>query len=86
MIEVLIYLNPKGKATKRKDKKLLGLICIANDGTGTSKLGNYNYAISHAGKFIDKKGVFKKGRIENFPRRLSPYRLVARILKDAGEK
>lgn len=83
MIEVIIKLNVHGL---RKKEKLLGFIAIANDDKGTRKLGNYDYAISHAGIYLGKrKEPFKKGKIKNFPRHLSPYRLVARVLKDARE-
>jgi hypothetical protein len=83
MIVVKIELLPKGRT---KGKRLLGVICVANDGTGTSKVGSYVYALSHAGRYIaTRKRTYKKGKVVNFPRHLSPYRLIARILKDAKE-
>jgi len=65
--------------------RMLCVMKISNDGTGTKELGNYNYVLSHAGKYIGKRGVYRKGRIENFPRNASPYRLIQRCLKHAGE-
>lgn len=83
MIQVLIELHPGGDETR---KRCIGLLVIRNDGTGTPEKGNYEYAISHAGKFFGKrKEPFKQGRIKGFPRKLSPYRLISRVLKDAME-
>jgi hypothetical protein len=84
MIQVLIELHPHGDATKARP---LGLMLITNDGTGDAEYGNYRYTLSHAGKFFGgtKKEPFKQGRVKKFKRTLSPYRLVQRCLKDAGE-
>lgn len=82
MIKVTVELDKHGKG---EEKKVIGLIIIANDGTGTVEEGNYAYALSHAGKHMTKKGVFKSGKIKGFKRSLSPYRLLYRILKDAKE-
>jgi hypothetical protein len=83
MIVIPVELWPKGKT---KGKYLLGLLTIWNDGTGTKKLGNYKYQISHAGVYFGKrKEPYKKGRVINFPRTSSPYCLIFRVLKHAGE-
>lgn len=83
MIVVKIEMYPGGD---KKGKCGLGVLVISNDGTGTTKAGNYLYTLSHAGKYFKtKKGVCKHGRVTNFPRAYSPYRLVQRVLKDAGE-
>jgi len=83
MLTVTIELDVHGKG---EVKRVLAVMVIENDGTGTEFLGNYKYALSHAGKFFgNRKGVFKKGRITGFKRSLSPYRLVQRCLKHAGE-
>lgn len=83
MIKVTIELDTHGKGEK---VRTIGVIVIANDATGDDTFGNYEYALSHAGKYIhQKKGVYKKGRILRFKRTLSPYRLLQRVLKDAGE-
>lgn len=81
MIEVTIVMNKHGKG---KEKRLLAAIAIANDGTGNSKVGNYEYALSHSGKYINKKGMYKKGKVKGFKRTDSVYKLLAMILKDAG--
>lgn len=84
-VEVIIRLK---SARGPQYDRPLGHIVISNDGTGTVKLGNYKYVLAHAGKHWEKnkKGKpFKKGRIRNFPRNMSPYRLVQRCLKHAGE-
>jgi hypothetical protein len=82
MIVVLIQLfSARGE---EKDKPL-GIIKIHNDGTGDTHFGNYKYELSHAGKYIRRKGAYKKGRIEKFPRKASPYRLISRCLRHAGE-
>jgi hypothetical protein len=74
-------------ARGEKHDRPLGVITIANDGTSDDpKYGNYKYAISHAGIYFGKrKEPFKKGKVKGFKRTLSPYRLVYRCLKDAGE-
>lgn len=81
MVVVRIELWPYGDPTK---SRLLGVASISNDGTGTLQNGNYNVELSHAGKYIAiKKGVWKKGRVENHIRKLSPYHLVYKALKAA---
>lgn len=81
MVVVKIELWPCGQESKKRD---LGFAIISNDGTGDKKRGNYAVALSHAGKFLDKKkGTWKKGRVENHKRSLSPYHLVCKALKVA---
>lgn len=63
----------------------LGTVLIRNNGTGTAEKGNYGYKLTHAGKFINRKGAFKQGIVNGFKRTLSPYRLLCRVLRDAGE-
>lgn len=83
MIVVKVELDVHGKGEK---KRMLAVMVIANDGKSKDpRFGNYTYCLSHAGKYFGKKGVYKKGRIEKFPRSFSPYRLIQRCLKDAGE-
>lgn len=82
MIRVTLELDVHGKGEK---KRMLAVIVIANDGTGTAKFGNYEYALSHSGAYLGKrKEPFKKGRIEGFKRTLSPYKLLQLVLEDAG--
>lgn len=81
MIVVRIELWPFGDHTK---KRLLGVATICNDLSGDKKRGNYNVELSHAGKYLQKKkGMWKKGRVENHRRSLSPYHLVYKALKAA---
>lgn len=83
MVRVTIELDAHGLGDS---VRMLGVMEIVNDGTGTGEFGNYTYTLSHAGKFFGKRsGPFKKGRVKNFKRTLSPYRLVCRCLKDAME-
>lgn len=82
MIKVIVELDVKGLGKK---KRLLCVIVIANDGTGTAKYGNYAYALSHSGKYLGKrKEPFKEGRVLKFNRSHSPYELISLCLKDAG--
>lgn len=79
MIVVKIEIWPLGNHTK---SRLLGVCSIVNDGTGDKKLGNYNVKLSHAEKYLDtKKGTWKKGKVENHRRALSPYHLVCKALQ-----
>lgn len=82
MIVVKIELWRRGDET---DIVPLGRITIANDGTGTAEYGNYTAEASHAGKYINRPGAFKTGRVVGFLRTLSPYRLLYRVLKAMGE-
>jgi len=81
MIVVRIELWPFGDHTKAR---LLGVASISNDGTGDLKHGNYNAELSHAGKYLgERKGTWKRGRVERHLRKLSPYHLVYKALKAA---
>jgi hypothetical protein len=61
VIVVTIALWPKGD----QDREVpLGILAIANDGTGTPEMGNYKWTLSHAGKYFGKrKEPFKQGRL-----------------------
>ena len=64
----------------------LGGLTICNDGTGTSKVGNYDVEASHAGKYFGKRREpYKRGHVSGFGRHLSPYRLLFRALKAIRE-
>jgi hypothetical protein len=82
MIVVTIELWPGGD---RERKKPLGGLIIENDGTGTGGLGNYKVYALHGGRYFGKEGIWKKGKVQGFLRKLSPYRLVARALQAVGE-
>ncbi len=76
-----IELWPFGDSNKRR---LLGVAKICNDLSGDSKHGNYTVDLSHAGKHLQaKKGTWKSGRVEHHLRKLSPYHLVCKALKEA---
>ena len=79
MIVVNIELWPYGDKIHKRN---IGHIFITNDGTGTTEHGNYDVGLSHAGIYYGKKkGFWKKGKVENFLRILSPYHLVLRALE-----
>lgn len=83
MIVVKMELWPGGD---KAGKRALGVIVIANDGTGTDGSGNYRFSLSHAGRYFGKrKEPWKSGKVRGFVCSLSPYRLLARCLKAAGE-
>ena len=77
MIRVTVEMVPFGVeelATK------LAILFIANDGSGSRTRGNYNYSISTG------KKTWRKGRIENFPRRsCSVWNLIYRVLRGVFE-
>lgn len=78
MVIVKIELWPHGQ----KDKaKLLGICKITNNLTGDLKHGNYDVELSHAGKYIKKKGFWKSGKVLRHRRSLSPYHLVYKAIK-----
>jgi hypothetical protein len=82
MVVVKVELWPNGDETKART---IGRIKIANDGTGTLERGNYNVELSHSGRYSNKPGVWKKGKVVGY-RRLaqSPYHLVKMALTAAG--
>ena len=62
MIRVVIELVPYGDESQ---KRHLGTATIANDGTGTVQVGNYNVTLSKWGRPTQ---TWKRGRVEGFPR------------------
>jgi len=73
MLRVTIELVPFGvEAEARK----IGTMVIANDGTGSSRVGNYAYAFTYA----DRDAEVATGTIKNFPRSLGAWSLVRKIL------
>ena len=75
MLVVRIELWPFGN---RENARLIGVCKIANDGTGNPEFGNYNVALSHS---VERKDMWKKGRVERHRRSLSPYHLVYKAIK-----
>ncbi len=83
MIVVKMELWPGGDKSKARP---LGVIMIANDGTGDAESGDYLVEASHAGKYFGKrKEPYKSGKVKGFLRGLSPYRLLYRALKAINE-
>jgi len=80
MLVVKIELWPKGDKSKAET---IGVLTIANDGTGSTGSGNYDCALSHSGKYFGKAGVWKTGRVVDHNRKLSPYHLVLKCLENA---
>lgn len=86
MIRITIELLPGGDESKARP---LGAIGIANDGTGTKALGNYDVVLLHS----NGKEAWRTGRVEGFPRdgrlvntgeggrRLGAYDLLYRALR-----
>ena len=93
MLYVRIELWPGGD---RERASLLQELVIANDGTGNQLVGNYRGRLSHATTFkgngfenprLPKAAeTYKEGRVNAFPRRWSPSRLVAKMLASMGER
>jgi hypothetical protein len=84
LVVVKIELWPGGNPTNPKP---LGTIYIANDGTGTSTDGNYDVRLSHSGRYIQKPGVWKRGKVTGYKRaKDSVYHLVKMALEAVGLK
>ncbi len=82
MVVVKIELWPHGDQTK---SRTLGVMSIANDGTGSVEQGNYKAELSHAGVYYGRKpGAWKRGMVLGYRRTLSPYHLVSMALKACG--
>ena len=78
MLRVTIELVPLGR---EEGKRTIGVVEIANDGSGDRTTGNYDVRLF---KHLVGKGgqVWKRGRVEGFPRQaLGPYDLVFRALR-----
>jgi hypothetical protein len=79
MIRVTIELLPHGYESK---KRTIGMVEIANDGSGTWEDGNYNVRLTKEPPVAKRQGTWKKGRVEGFPRLvLGPYDLLYRALR-----
>lgn len=81
MVVVKVELWPGGDQSQKRD---IGCIMIANDGSGDHETGSYEAAIAHGGAYFGKPGVYKQGKVTGFNRKLSPYHLLARVLKACG--
>ncbi len=75
MLVVKVELWPHGQESQART---LGTIRIANDGTGTPRRGNYDYAMRGG-----RHRMMKTGRITDYARQAyNPWELVRRILQD----
>lgn len=82
MIRVTIEFIEHGVGTPEK----IGEIIIANDGTGDNDSGNYITKLMKTPNYGKGKGVWKRGRVRGFPRRvLGAYDLLYLVLKNAVE-
>jgi len=77
MLVCTIELWPGGNPER---SRRLGEVLIANDGTGDERRGNYNCAVTHAGKYAHRNGVWRTGRVSRHMRTRSPYHLLAKAL------
>lgn len=77
MVVVKLELWPGGDESR---KRKLGELRIANDGTGTAENGNYNVELKHSGRYVNKPGNWRTGRVLGFTRDLSPYHLLVMAL------
>ena len=69
---LIVTIELKSAIDAERDK-LLGVMRISNDGTGTPEVANYNVRLS---KFGDR-GTWKQGRVEGFDRvRRGPFDLL----------
>lgn len=84
MIRITVELLPRGSA---KDKKVLGVMNICNDATGTPTRGNYKARIFRR----NSDEVWKEGRVVGFPRKSKgPWDLLLlcllELVKDRNKK
>lgn len=61
----------------------VGEAYIVNDMTGTPEKGNYDVSLSHSGKHVQREGIWRRGKVMRHLRKLSPYHLVWKALKEA---
>ena len=80
MLRVTIELVPFGIEEHRK---LLGMIGIVNDGSGSLDVGNYDIALSDEGPFTrdGKTRNWRRAKLKNFKRRqYGPYHILLAAL------
>ena len=78
MIRITAELWPKGKA---KGRRVLGVLVLANDGTGGSHYGSYD-----AWACLKTMRSVRKGRVTSFPRASRHvWRLAFQALKELYE-
>jgi hypothetical protein len=78
VIKITVELFPFGLESSGK---ILSIMKIWNDGTGTKTKGNYRYRMSKTGRY---ELLWKEGEVKNFPRkRLNVWYLLLRVLSNA---
>ena len=75
MIRVTVELVPFGDEEK---KKTIGIMNIANDGTGTKEFGNYDARLE------DDRGTEKTTKIQRHERAAGVWTLICTALCDMG--
>lgn len=70
MIVVRVELWPLGDESVKED---LGTAIIMNDGSGDVRVGAYDVRLMKGAKYSKQGGVWKRGRVERFYRRLGPW-------------
>lgn len=77
MIRVLVEMWPGGSEER---KRVLGEAFITNVG-GNTTTGDYEVKLMKSAEYATKPGVWKRGRVDGFPRqRLGPWDLLLRAL------
>ena len=81
MLRITVELLPYGDESR---KRTLGTILAANDGTGDALTGHYNVA-----ELAEPEETFRQAknrwvRVENHPRGISVWYLVAKALEALG--
>lgn len=79
MIRVTIELLPHGREDRAET---IGTVEIINDGYGSETTGHYDVKLMKSPRYAKTPGVWRKGRVTNFPRlTLGPYDLLYRALR-----
>lgn len=77
MLRVKIELWPGGQEANKRD---MGTLTIANDGSGDQDMGNYAFSISK----WENKGIWKQGEVKGFNRiKFGAWDLLFRVLREA---
>lgn len=78
MIVIRIEMWPLGDESRKRE---LGVGHIINDGNGSVERGDYRVELLKSPEYAKSPGIWKKGRVQNFPRlRLGPWDLLFRAL------
>ena len=83
MLRVTVELIPQGVEDQRK---LLGVIGITNDGSGSLETGNYTIELSDEPPFTSagNRSIWRRLKLKGFKRRaFGPYHLLLAALLEA---